>query len=32
MENNAMPFAELMNAVIDQLKNKKYMDSTLIIY
>ncbi len=32
MDNNAIPFTELMNAVINQLKSRKYMDSTLIIY
>lgn len=32
MDNNAIPFVELMNAVINQLKSWKYMDSTLIVY
>ena len=32
MDNNAITFSELMNAVIDQLKSWKYMDSTLIEY
>ena len=32
MDNNTIPFAELMNVVINQLKSWKYMDSTLIIY
>ncbi len=32
MENRSIPFTELMNAVIDQLKDQKYMDSTLVIY
>ena len=32
MINNAIPFAELMNEVINQLKSRKYMNSALILY
>ncbi len=32
MDNNAIPFAVLMNEVINQLRSWKYMDSTLILY
>ena len=32
MSNNDIPFAELMNEVINQLKSWQYMDSTLITY
>ena len=32
MRNNAVPFEELANNVLNQLKSQKYMDSTLVIY
>lgn len=32
MSNNTVPFAELANSVLNQLKSQKYMDSTLVIY
>lgn len=31
MENNAITFEELEDAVLNQLKSQKYMDSTLIV-
>ncbi len=32
MSNNTVPFTELANSVLNQLKSQKYMDSTLVIY
>ena len=32
MENNSIPFMELMESVLNLLKSKKYMDSTLTVY
>lgn len=32
MSNNTVPFEELANSVLNQLKSQKYMDSTLAIY
>ena len=32
MRNNAVPFNELADNVLNQLKSQKYMDSTLVIY
>lgn len=32
MENNAIPFKKLIEAVLNQLKSRKYMDSTIIVY
>lgn len=32
MDNKAIPFAELMNAVLDQLRFQRYMESTLTDY
>lgn len=32
MSNNTVPFSELVNSVLNQLKSQKYMDSTLVVY